>query len=135
MPEEPFGKPGNEEDDEFDETLVPTLVPVYGADRIQADVVRSVLEGSGIPALVAREGYAEAYPLTVGAFGEGRVMVREQDRDRAMEVIQTAVRGEAGLEDPDEEPWTRPTWFLVLTTIICIWVLALIITGSLPTWY
>jgi hypothetical protein len=124
-----------DEEDEFDETLVPTLVPVYGADRIQADVVRSVLEGSGIPAVVAREGYAEAYPLTVGAIGEGRVMVREEDRERAMEVIQTALQGETELEDSDEEPWARPRWFLVLAAIICIGMLVVIITGSFPSWY
>jgi hypothetical protein len=117
----------------FDPSEVARLVPVYVADRFQGDIVRSVLEGSGIPAIVMKEGYAEAYPINVGAIGEGRVLVREEDLERAHEVLTTALGGDAGLEqDEDEEPYERPLWFWVATTIICIVAVVALLSGVLP---
>ena len=131
-PEGPVRKPGLGGKIPFDPGEVARLVPVYVADRFQGDVVRSVLEGSGIPAIVLKEGYAEAYPINVGAIGEGRVMVREEDLERANEILETALGGEAGLEeDPDEEPYDRPVWFWVLATIICIVAVIALLSGVL----
>lgn len=108
----------------FDGADVPALVPVFAANRYHADVVKSVLEGSGIPAVVVKEGYAEAYPLTVGAIGEGRVLIREQDFDRAREVLAAVdegapTQGPIG-DSPTDMPYERPAWFWVLATVICL---------------
>lgn len=75
---------------------VPELVEAYRTDRLDAEVVRSLLEGNGIPAMVSREGFSSAYPLTVGDLGAGRVLVPREHLQTARELIESASQG--GLE-------------------------------------
>jgi hypothetical protein len=107
------------------------LVQVYSTGRIQADLVRSLLEGSGIPATISGEGYSSVYPVTVGAIGEGRVMVRERDRERALEVIAAAVEGELDQEEPSDVP-ARSTILWIAVALVAIVLIAVVIAGSLP---
>jgi Putative prokaryotic signal transducing protein len=74
------------------------LVVVYKADRISAEVMRSVLEGSGIQTAMSGSGAQGAYPFTVGVFGEGSVLVRSVDEEAAREIIRAAEAGELDLE-------------------------------------
>ena len=60
--------------------------------RIEADLAKSVLEGSGIKAIISADdagGYRPELALQRGA----RLLVREEDVERALDV----------LEHPDEE--------------------------------
>jgi hypothetical protein len=66
-----------------------SLVCVYRSFYPDAEMMRSVLEGSGIPAWIAGSG--GGYRLTVGALGEGRVMVRPEDEEAARELL-TSIR-------------------------------------------
>jgi hypothetical protein len=80
------------------------LVQIYEVGHIDAQVVRSLLEGNGIPTVVASEGAGGMYPVNVG-FGAGRVLVRRRDADRARELIYEAERGDFALREgelPDE---------------------------------
>jgi hypothetical protein len=87
------------EDDsvEPEEGDAPRLVEVFAASHVEADLVRAALLGHGIPAVLARPDQSAAYPLTVGAMGEGRVLVPEDRGQEALEVIGTLD------EDEDED--------------------------------
>lgn len=84
----------------IEDAALPDLVVVYEASHPQAELVRSVLEGSGITAAV-KTGQTAAYPLTVGDIGRGQVLVRRSDHHRAREVIDAALHGELGMQDSD----------------------------------
>lgn len=73
------------------------LVEVYAVGRLDAELIRSVLEGNGIPAFNLGGAISGAYPLTVGTLGSGRIFVRDQDEEAARDVIRAALAGE--LED------------------------------------
>jgi hypothetical protein len=72
---------------EFDPYDVPELVTVFTAGLMEAEIVRSLLEASDIPALVREPGSVGAYPVTVGAMGAGEVRVPVDRREEALEVI------------------------------------------------
>lgn len=74
------------------------LVVVYEVSVPEAEMMRSVLEGSGIAAAV-KSGQSGAYPVTVGDMGQGHVLVRRSDAQRAREVIETALEGELRLQE------------------------------------
>ena len=76
----------NERDDE--------LVEVYTVGRLDAELIRSVLEGNGIPAFNLGGAITGSYPLTVGTLGAGRVFVRGKDEEAARDVIRAALAGE-----------------------------------------
>ena len=75
------------------------LVPVFVADRFTAEMIRSVLEGSGIPAANSGAGVSGAYPVNVGTLGEGRVLVRKKDEAKAREIIEAAQHGDLELDE------------------------------------
>lgn len=71
------------------------LVEVYRTSRrYEAELVRSVLESSGIEVTIFGTGLDAAYP---SALPDTRVMVNEADAERAREVIESAddVEGDA----------------------------------------
>lgn len=113
----------------FDPEAVPRMVPVYVTNRMHADVIRTLLEGNEIPTIVSKEGYSAAYPLTVGALGEGRVLVREKDRAQALEIISAAEGGDFHIEsDAEDTPWAGRAWWVVGIGIVILVVL--IIAGG-----
>jgi hypothetical protein len=75
------------------------LVEVYSAGPPDAELIRSVLEGSGVPAVVYASGAGAAYPLTVGDMGRSTVLVRRRDEARARDVISEALSGDLSLGD------------------------------------
>ncbi|MGH2808527.1 MAG: DUF2007 domain-containing protein [Actinomycetota bacterium] len=74
----------------FDPRDVPELVTVFTAGPMEAEIVRSLLESNGIPALVRQPGASGAYPVSVGMMGAGEVMVPIDRRDEALETIRSA---------------------------------------------
>ena len=78
-------------DDEF--------VEVYSAPRPDAELMCSVLEGSGVAAVVRMSGAVAAYPVNVGDMGRTLVLVRRRDEARARDVISEALSGHLSLRD------------------------------------
>ena len=46
-----------------------------------------------------RSSSAAAYPISVGDLGAATLLVRPEDRERALELIEAAVAGELEVED------------------------------------
>jgi hypothetical protein len=62
----------------------------------EADVVKSFLEGHGITCLIRGRTVPFVYPFTVNGLAEFKVFVREEDFEKAKELM-------ASLPAPDEE--------------------------------
>lgn len=76
---------------------LPELVQIYTANGLEADLIRSVLEGSGIAVLIKRSGMEGVY----GPVHDTHLLVREEDEERAREVIRAAHAGEFEIEDDE----------------------------------
>lgn len=63
------------------------LVEVFRGNHFQAGVIASMLESNGIHVNLVGSGASAAYPLGVGALGEGRVLVLVADEAIARELI------------------------------------------------
>ncbi len=110
-----------------------SLVAVYSASRVDADLIRSLLEGNGIPAFVLDERSA-AYPVSVGALGETRVMVRQQDKDHADEVIAEAMTGHLAVADDHIAPSERSRLLWVFAAVVAVGLVVAIVLGEF-SWY
>ncbi|HEY7874968.1 MAG TPA: DUF2007 domain-containing protein [Actinomycetota bacterium] len=92
--------------------LGPELVEAYSGARTDAELIRSVLEGSEVPC--ALWGTGSSYMPEMGAsLSAVRVMVRPADLQRAREVIDAAGVGELDLVsdggwDADDDPFDAP---------------------------
>lgn len=64
------------------------LVEVWKAQgEIDAQIIRSVLEGDGIEAMLSGEAVRLTHGFTVDGLAEVKILVREEDAERAREVI------------------------------------------------
>ena len=73
------------------------LVSIYIAHvQVEAQLIKSLLEAEGIPAMIAQEGAGTAYGLTVGILGIAEIFVSEQDAEEAKKLIAT-------MNDPNSE--------------------------------
>ncbi len=87
------------------------FVEVYrgGGGQFRAEMLRSLLSGSGIESVVTG-GATSGLATNIGAIGEFAIVVRRTDADRAAEILQTFEEEGAGeieeLEwaEDDEEP-------------------------------
>lgn len=69
------------------------LVAVWtGQGEMEAQVVRSILEASGIDCMISGESLRLTHGLTIDGLGQARVLVRESDLDRAREAMATSER-------------------------------------------
>ena len=76
----------------------PEWVAVYNTNTtFDAVLTAARLEDAGIPARVRREGAGSAIALTVGMLSDCTVMVMEDDREKALEVL-----ADLGLLDSDD---------------------------------
>lgn len=78
------------------------FVEVYqgGGGQFRAEMLRSLLSGSGIESIV--DGGATAgYPTTVGLSGEFRILVRAEDGERAAELLSSFEEEGAEFEEPE----------------------------------
>ena len=53
----------------------------------RAELLRSVLEGSGIECFVRPVGGTGGYPVNVGGLGEFALVIHERDAERARELL------------------------------------------------
>jgi hypothetical protein len=70
--------------------------------QIEAEQVRSFLEGSGIPSVLRGESLTKTHGVTVSELGKVDVFVAEADADRANELLASVERGDLQLSDEDE---------------------------------
>lgn len=69
----------------------------------EAHIISGKLQSHDIPAMVDREAAAQALGLTLGRLGELRVLVREQDYHRAIELLaESDESDEFLLDEPDD---------------------------------
>ena len=87
------------------------FVEVYrgGGGQFRAEMLRSLLSGSGIESVVSGSA-ASGLATNIGAIGEFAIVVRRTDAERAAEILQTFEEEGAGeieelewAEDDDEE--------------------------------
>jgi hypothetical protein len=55
-------------------------------DAMEAEIIKDILE-SGDISVVLRSAKISPYPVNIGKFGEIKILVRKQDKERAEEVI------------------------------------------------
>jgi len=66
------------------------LVEVYKArGESQAEIIRSLLESSGIPSLLQSNAAPSAFQFTIDGMGEYKVMVWEEDAEDAKQIIES----------------------------------------------
>ena len=75
------------------------LEEVAGAG--QAEILRGLLEAQDIHVLLSQESASSAIPVTFGILGDVKIMVRENDLERAREVLEEYYAGE--FESLDQE--------------------------------
>ncbi|MGD8413230.1 MAG: DUF2007 domain-containing protein [Candidatus Latescibacterota bacterium] len=64
------------------------LVEVHKAQgEIDAQMIRSVLEGDGIDSMLSGESVRLTHGITVDGLAEVKILVRKEDEERAREVI------------------------------------------------
>ena len=64
------------------------LVEVFKAQgEMEAQVIRSILEGDGIESMLSGESIRLTHGLTVDGLAEVKILVREDEETRAREVI------------------------------------------------
>lgn len=74
-------------------------VEVYSANgQLEADMIRLMLEASGLHVITRQESAGAVYGLTVGPLGEVRILVPENE---AAEAIELLVAMEEGRLDKD----------------------------------
>lgn len=75
------------------------LVEVHTAHgEVEAQLIQSMLEGDGIQSMFQGEAVRLTHAITVNGLAEVKILVREDDADRAREVIEAYLN-----RDEDEE--------------------------------
>ncbi|MGH2746680.1 MAG: putative signal transducing protein [Actinomycetota bacterium] len=71
------------------------LVEIYsgGGGLGRAEMLRSILAGSDIEAVIVGGPSTAGYPVAVGGLGQFSLLVRESDAEEAAEVISSAIEG------------------------------------------
>ena len=74
------------------------IVRVYSVQgQPEADLIKSLLEANGIESFTKGRAVQSVHPFTVDGLGEIRILVREEDADRASKIIAEFVEGEKGV--------------------------------------
>lgn len=73
-----------------------------GGGQFRAEMLRSLLSGSGIESVVTG-GSSSGLATNIGAIGEFAIVVRAQDAERAAEILQTFE--EEGAGEIEELEW------------------------------
>jgi len=55
-------------------------------DPLEAEMIKDLLESGGIP-VVLRSSKVTPYPVNIGKMGEIKIMVRNEDKEQAEEVL------------------------------------------------
>ena len=60
--------------------------------EMQAQMIRSILDGDGIDSMMQGEAIRLTHSITVDGLAEVKILVREEDEERAREVIETFLK-------------------------------------------
>lgn len=66
-------------------------------DSLEAEMIKDLLESGEIP-VVIRSAKVNPYPVNLGKIGEVKVFVREEDLEKAEEVLKEIEKLEQGTE-------------------------------------
>jgi hypothetical protein len=72
---------------------------LFTYDEVEAQIVKQLLEGEGIR-VVIDSAKIRPYPVSIGRIGEVRVMVREEEFERAREILR-AMEDRTGRDEGD----------------------------------
>ena len=61
-------------------------------DPLEAEMIRDLLESGGIP-VVLRSSKVTPYPVNIGKMGEVKILVRNEDKEQAEEVLKGIDQG------------------------------------------
>ena len=64
-------------------------------DQLEAEMIKDLLESGGID-VVLRSSKVSPYPVNVGKIGEVRVLVKEEDKEIAEEVLKQFRENDSG---------------------------------------
>ena len=107
------------------------LEQVYVGPPNQAEIVRSVLEGNGIDAMLRGSGASGAYPINVGALAETHVLVAAQDAEDARQLLRV---DEAPSSDRQiREPEDRITGTYALRRSVMRWVALVVLIVTIAS--
>jgi hypothetical protein len=82
--------------------MTQSLAVVYAAaGRIEANIVKGMLEAAGIPVELSQESAGTVYGFTVGTMGLVEILVPEQRAEEARALIEAMRRGELEEEIPN----------------------------------
>lgn len=72
---------------------------LFTYDEVEAQIVKRLLEGEGIQ-VVLNSMKVRPYPVSIGKMGEVKLMVREEDLERAKEILKAMcdLSSESGVE-------------------------------------
>jgi hypothetical protein len=56
-------------------------------DSFEANLIKAKLEDAGIPCFLTNENFSSLYPLFPPAWKEIQVMIREEDLEKAIEIL------------------------------------------------
>jgi len=59
-------------------------------DHTEAEIIKDLLESGGIP-VVIRSAKVTPYPVNIGKIGEVKILVRNEDKEMAEEVIKRKI--------------------------------------------
>ena len=61
-------------------------------DTLEAEMIKDLLESGGIP-VVLRSSKVTPYPVNIGKMGEVKILVRNEDKEQAEEVLKVIGQG------------------------------------------
>lgn len=70
-------------------------------DQLEAEMIKDILESGGIK-VVIDSAKLTPYPVNVGRMGEVKILVREEDKDVAEDIIRTTPQEEPGSAGGEE---------------------------------
>ena len=74
--------------------------------QVQAELVRSFLQASGIGCILRGEALSKTHGLTLDGLGRVEVLVAQADEDRARALVASAENGE--LQIPEDSDTSQP---------------------------
>ena len=106
------------------------LAQVFVGPPNEAELVRSMLEGNGIEAMIQGSGASGAYPINVGALAETHVLVAATDVETALRLLQTDERSTA---TPQNEVGGRVAETYAFRRSVLRWVAMIILIVTIAS--
>ena len=70
-------------------------------DQLEAEMIKDILESGGIE-VVIQSAKLTPYPVNVGRMGEVKLLVKEEDKEAAEEIMKTASQEGSGTGTEEE---------------------------------